>query len=249
MDRAAHMRTNSAKIVSFSGIDGAGKSTQIEALERHLQQLGFTCTLCTFWDNVVAFPRVREFISLRAFKGDKGVGSPEKPITRRDKNVQSWYATGARLLFYLLDALSLRLTLAEISRTGCDFIIVDRYIYDELANLPINNKFMRSYIRLLIELSPKPDVAYLVDADPEAACRRKPEYPLEFLRLNRNAYLALSKIVGNMTVVGPASVEEANAQVLKAISDCLRADVESADLTPRLPYDVNDSIQEKVQNH
>jgi thymidylate kinase len=215
------MRTESAKVISFSGIDGAGKSTQIEALERYLKELDFRYTTCTFWDNVVAFPWLREVISHKAFRGDKGVGSPEKPISRRDKNVQSWYATAARLVFYLLDTLSLRLTLAGISRGGYDFIIVDRYIYDELANLPLTNSLMLSYVRALLKLSPKPDIAYLVDADPEAARMRKPEYPLEFLRHNRDAYLTLSRLV-EMKVVGPLSVEETTSQVLESISECLR---------------------------
>jgi thymidylate kinase len=38
------MRTESAKVISFSGIDGAGKSTQIEALERYLKELDFRYT-------------------------------------------------------------------------------------------------------------------------------------------------------------------------------------------------------------
>jgi len=243
------MRTDSAKIVSFSGIDGAGKSTQIEALQRHLQGLGVQCTLCTFWDNVVAFPRVREFISHRAFNGDKGVGSPENPINRRDKNVQSWYATGARLFFYLLDAFSLRLTLAAISYTARDVIIVDRYIYDELANIPLEHELSRLYVRILLKLSPVPDLAFLVDADPEAARLRKPEYPLDFLRRNRDAYITLSRIVSGMRIVGPGSVEETSAQVLEAISECLSTDFEPADLKACAPGYIDNSARQNAQNN
>ena len=83
------MRLDSVKVVSFSGIDGAGKSTQIDALCRSLRARGFQCVLYTFWDDIVAFSKLRERISLRAFKGDEGIGSPAKPIVRRDKNVSS----------------------------------------------------------------------------------------------------------------------------------------------------------------
>lgn len=212
------MRKQQPKLVSFSGIDGAGKSTQIEALLNYLHGQGLRSTLLTFWDDVVACTKLREFLSHKAFKGDKGVGSPEKPITRRDKNVTGWHTTIVRLFFYLLDAISLKLTVARLRRSDTDYIVLDRYIYDELANLPLTSRAMRVYVRFLLNLSPKPDVAFVVDADPEAAYRRKPEYPLEFVRENRNAYIRLSGFVGGMTIVGPLSVEATTTQILESIA-------------------------------
>ena len=229
------MRPGSAKVISFSGIDGAGKSTQIEALQAHLRALGFRSTLYTFWDNVVVFPAFREHMSLKAFKGDKGVGSPDKPITRRDKNVTSWYVIAARLFLYLLDAYSLRVAVSGSIYTGCDFIIFDRYIYDELANLPLQHTPVRFYVNLLLRLIPKPDVACIVDADPEAAHLRKPEYPLEFVRTNRDAYIALSRVVRHMTVLEPLPVEEAKSRIKELVARrCLRRDFDLIDFP--LPY-------------
>jgi thymidylate kinase len=212
------MSTSNAKVVSFSGIDGAGKSTQIDALQAYLKELGLRTTLYTFWDNVVVFPGLRERMSFKAFKGDKGVGSPDKPIVRRDKNVTSWYITAARLFLYLLDAYSLRVAISGSTYSGADVIIFDRYIYDELANLPLDQPPVRAYVALLLRLIPKPDVAYIVDADPEAAYRRKPEYPLEFVRTNRDAYIRLSRLVRNMTVLEPRSVEETSARIKESVS-------------------------------
>jgi len=144
------MRTGSVRLVTFSGIDGAGKSTQIQALQDQLLALGYYGIVHSFWDDVVVLRRLREFISYKVFKGDKGVGSPEMPIARRDKNVATWYTTLARMFFYLLDAFSLRITLATISEARADFIICDRYIYDELANLPLRYRALRLYVRHLM---------------------------------------------------------------------------------------------------
>ena len=219
------MRLDNVKVVSFSGIDGAGKSTQIEALQSYLREMGLRSTLYTFWDNVVVFPGLREHLSFKAFKGDKGIGSPDKPIVRRDKNVTSWYITAIRLFLYLLDAYSLRVAVSGSSDTEDDVIIFDRYIYDELANLPLKNWLVLSYVRLLMGLIPKPDIAFVVDADPEAAHIRKPEYPLEFVRKNRDSYIALSHVV-RMTVLPPRSVEETTAKIKDSISQlCLRTDI------------------------
>ena len=204
------------KLVSFSGIDGAGKSTQIDALETRLSELGLRSTVLTFWDDIVVLGGFRELISHKAFGGDEGVGSPEKPISRRDKNVTSPHVIGARLFLYFLDAVYLRLFCLKLRKTVADVVIFDRYIYDELANLPLDHWFARWYVRLILNLVPEPDVAYLVDADAAAARARKPEYPLEFLRQNRERYLALSRLAGNMTVIEPLSVEAAEARMMDA---------------------------------
>jgi thymidylate kinase len=207
------------KIVSFSGIDGAGKSTQIGALQNRLSELGLRSTVLTFWDDIVVLGRFRESISHKAFGGDKGVGSPEKPISRRDKNVTSTHVIAARLFLYFLDALYLRLFCLTLRKTDADVVIFDRYVYDELANLPLDHWFARWYVRVILSIVPQPDISYLLDADPVAALARKPEYPLEFLRQNRERYLALSSLAGNMRVIEPLSVEAAKARVMEAWKD------------------------------
>src|ERR1700758_337208 len=108
--------SKSTSIISFSGIDGAGKSTQIAALTRWLVREGFEVKCLTFWDDVVMFSRFREFLSRKAFKGDQGIGSPEKPLHRRDKNVRSWPLTVLRLFLYVADSISLRLMTSRVER-------------------------------------------------------------------------------------------------------------------------------------
>jgi thymidylate kinase len=195
------------KIVSFSGIDGAGKSTQIGALQAWLEENGLTVHMLTFWDDVVVLAKSREFISHAAFKGDQGIGSPERPLQRRDKNVTSWPVSVMRFGLYFLDAINLcRITL-KACKMGKDVVIFDRYIYDELANLSLKGCLTRAFISLLLKFVPKPDIAYLIDADPVAALARKPEYPLDFLHTNRQAYLNLARLTGAITVIEPQSVE------------------------------------------
>ena len=204
------------RIVSFSGIDGAGKTTQISALETWLNQAGQRTKLLTFWDNVVVLPRFREFLSHKAFKGDQGIGSPAKPLQRRDKNVTSLPVIAMRFCLYFADAVNLCLQVRRMRKNEADVVIFDRYIYDELANLPLNRWPSRIFIRLVLAFVPKPDVAYLVDADPEAAFARKPEYPLRFLRSNREAYLTLSRLTGGITIIEPMPVGAMSTKIREA---------------------------------
>lgn len=202
------------KLISFSGIDGAGKGTQIEALCERLKEAGLRVRLITFWDDVATLTRMREATGHKLFKGDKGVGSPTAPINRRDKNVRSWPMSGVRLGLYFLDALSLRAKIAKALGSGADFVICDRYIYDELANLTLSNPGGRAYVRWIMKLVPKPDISYILDADPVQTRERKPEYPLDFLHINRASYLALSNLVG-ATVIPQNSIENVKRDILE----------------------------------
>jgi thymidylate kinase len=204
-----------SKIVTFSGIDGAGKSTQIQSLQRGLEEAGLHVELVAFWEDVARLKRIREGVGHSIFKGDKGVGSPSAPINRRDKNVRSSPMTVVRVVLYFIDAISTWCAVRKALRTNADFVICDRYIYDEMANLSLRNPLLRAYVRLLLKLVPKPDISYLLDADPKHARARKPEYPLDFLAFNRQSYLNLSKMVDRMIVVSALPVDEVKRIVLQ----------------------------------
>lgn len=212
------MRKRSLAIISFSGIDGAGKSTQIQALETWLTESGWQVSNLSMWDDVVIGARWRELASRSAFGGDQGVGSPENPLERRDKNVTSGPLDLIRLGLYLADAVSLSFRVRRLRHTANhDVVIFDRYIYDELANLPFNRSFARFVIRMILKIIPNPDLAYIVDVMPEVARLRKPEYPLEFLHRNRQAYLALREFARNLLVVENSSVEETAMKIRAAV--------------------------------
>lgn len=203
-------------LISFSGLDGSGKSTQIENLRAFLHHRGLTTDLLAFWDNVVVLSRYREGFVHKVYGSEKGIGAPDRPVNRRDKNVRKWYLSIARHGLYLLDALHLVKVIARARRSRVDVIIMDRYIYDELANLPLSNWLTRLFVRFVAAFVPKPAVAYILDADPDAARARKPEYPIDFLHLCRSAYLQLARMLGSMTVVPPLPLQEAKREVERA---------------------------------
>jgi len=205
------------RFVSFSGMDGAGKSTQIAALRSRVEASGIPVRIITFWDDVARLTRFRESAGHKIFKGDKGIGSPDRPINRRDKNVRSWTMTLVRLFLYSVDAVSLRRVVKRALRSGREFVICDRYAWDELANLNLANPLIRTYVRLLAAFIPRPDVSYVLDADPVAARARKPEYPVEFLQICRASYHKLSRMLSGLTVVPPGTVEEVEAAIASAV--------------------------------
>lgn len=219
-------------LISFSGVDGSGKSTQIENLRSALHAAGLKTSLLAFWDNVVVGVKYREGFVHKVYKSERGIGAPGKPVNRRDKNVRGWHLTLARHFLYLLDSIHLCEVVARAKRNGAEVIILDRYIYDELSNLNLENPLSRTFIKMVHAFVPRPDIAYLLDADPVAAYARKPEYPVDFMKKCRRAYFNLAAILKSMTIIPALDLPEAKTAVLKAAEQKLAEQGRAKELQP-----------------
>jgi thymidylate kinase len=217
-------------LISFSGVDGSGKSTQIENLRSALHNAGLKTTLLAFWDNVVVGVKYREGFVHKVYKSERGIGAPGKPVNRRDKNVRGWHLTLARHFLYLLDSIHLVQVVGRAKRSGADVVILDRYIYDELSNLNLSNPLSRAFVKFVHGFVPRPDIAYLLDADPVAAYARKPEYPVEFMKKCRRVYYELAGILKTMTIIPALDLPEAKVAVLRAAERELAAQGRTTDL-------------------
>jgi thymidylate kinase len=206
-----------ARLISFSGIDGAGKSTQIAALSAALSAHELKVARIAFWEDVAILPNFRAGVSLRMLRGREE--REQVPSLRNDKNIRAWYLTLVRSAFYLLDAFHLRQVVARLQRAGADFIILDRCSYDQLVHIRPHHSLARAFIRTVLAASPEPEVAFVLDVSPEDAFRRKPEYPLAFMHEYRQAYLNLREFVPQLKVIAPGSVEEVHKQIVQCVLD------------------------------
>lgn len=183
------------KLVAFSGLDGAGKSTQIDLLRAYLHEHGQRVSILTMYDDVSLSGMLR-----RRLRGKHKKDKPAPPVDdapkpkpapsfRLDKNYFSWPRFLGRLLIYAGDALILRRRVSRLRRQ-CDWLICDRFIYDSLVNLFALRDFgwLRPYSRFVMRLAPAPDVACYLEVAPEAAYARKPEYELEYMRRRGASY-------------------------------------------------------------
>jgi thymidylate kinase len=203
-------------LITFSGIDGAGKSTQIEKLREFFTRQGVPVRILTFWDNVAVFSSMRSGFSRKVLQSDGNVGSPDKPANRNDKNTRSFPLLAGRSFLHLLDVFRLR-QIVRRERAGSGVIIFDRYIFDQLAALPMQHWLARSYARFVLALAPKTDVSLLLDAVPEEARARKPEYPIDFMRHYRRSYLELRQLAP-LTLIAPSDPDTVHAAIVARLN-------------------------------
>jgi len=201
-----------SKLLTFSGLDGAGKTTQISSLVEYLCTRGLAVRQLTMYDDVSVARRVRQFIGRH--KSPKTAASPARSRVestqesqsqmmefRYDKNRDDFFTVLLRQFVYLIDLGSFLQVRRRVSDGSDNFIIMDRYFYDSLANLLTASSTSRHYIRMFLRIAPQPDLPILLDIDPQVAFNRKREYPLEYLERRRWAYRSIFSWVSNPLVV------------------------------------------------
>lgn len=163
------VRPQRGRLIALSGLDGSGKTAHAEALSQAMETSEVINRIV--WSRCGCSPLYR---ALRGLAGRGGPSeTPASPGTRPAPRgplgaVWAWANALDLALYYQW---KVRLPLA----TG-KVVICDRYVADaavEIANrLGTCDPMSLAAVRALVRLSPRPDAAYLLDVDSEAAAER-----------------------------------------------------------------------------
>lgn len=189
-------------LITFSGMVGSGKSTHSKNVIRLLRGFGYSPYLIHFrqigWRHLLrssALPRSRRTPPTSPRK--QGETSPPAPQVRLCQSDKQWSLI--RFFGYLLYIFCFRLFLLLHHRQH--LLILNRYFYDNFAHFRIATWRDRLYLRVLLAVVPKPDLAFLLVVHPENAHRRRPTYALEALRQMAVNYGHLQQFVNGMILV------------------------------------------------
>lgn len=149
------------RIVTISGLDGSGKSTQIELLRNYLESQK---------KRVFYFHAIQEGIAkkITAFKnkyclicriyGKCKTDVPEKSVTRA-----GWFSIQLRKIFLKIDLHRFKKLIKKLEKENYDYLISDRYFYDSVINIEylsdekcaINSKIVKPNISIYLKVNPQ----------------------------------------------------------------------------------------------
>jgi thymidylate kinase len=206
-------------LVTFSGVDGSGKSTQVDLLEKSFEKINVAVLrIRSRWRPVLSLPLlvIMKRLGYARVHRAGGVYIVETRLPSRGGLTSLWciltqveniVKTGVKVVFPLL-----------LGRT----VICDRYALDMVVDGMAGFHDPPDHTRLgfqLLRLLPKPNFAFFMDIDPEVAFKRKPDLPgledyVERLRL----YRKLSSHWGVAIVNARVSPETIHGRVWKVIA-------------------------------
>lgn len=202
-------------LITFSGLDGAGKSTLIDYLQGALEQQRRRVVVLHLNDEVGVYAALRSLRDrLRGRHGDQlAPGAPDprsqklqrppahglRGVLSRLRTALLWNKALRRLL-YPLDLMVFLMYRAYLEKARGRVLIMDRYFYDTLVD--VTNGREGLWTRLLQGITPMPTVPVFLDISPEESFRRKQEFSIEYLRHRSDAYhQVFARVPGSVRIV------------------------------------------------
>lgn len=228
-------RSPRGAIVALSGMDGAGKSTQAEALAATLRELGHDSIVewsrITYDSSlrVIARPAKRALAALASARGRAPTPPSDDPSTRPPRGPEDATARALRSRYPVVNqawasvvagvhAWGQRRQLVRHLRRG-RVVVRDRYVLDSAVQLRQTYGHRGSVdvpLRILRRLSPTAVASFWLDVPAEVAYGRKPEqFPLERLAARRPLYQAELERAGAVRLDGTRPAAELAAQIAR----------------------------------
>ena len=193
-------------LITFSGLDGCGKSTLVDHLKQSLEKQDRKVTVSHMNYDVGLYSTLRYLAKKALHKNGPSSHAPRehayegkfKSRSAKLRYLLVWNKP-LRALIYPIDVLIFIAYRFYIERVNQHVLIMDRYFYDTLVDVTGASKSVR--FRFLSWLTPTPTVPLYLDVTAERAFERKAEYSVDYLNGRRLSYQKLLAAVPEVLVL------------------------------------------------
>ena len=164
-------------IISFSGLDGSGKTSQIDLAMDHLKKRNVKYRMRHAIRDSFAYFLLHGIIKKITPKGGERL---EEGIRQDTNKVKLKLLSAVKKMFLILSIVYFRLRYGFYRKHTKKALVCDRYFYDELIQARYLKISGRLFDGIYEKLIVKPDIAFLLEVNSEEAHNRKKEYDLKY---------------------------------------------------------------------
>ena len=194
------------KIISFEGIEGVGKSTQISLLKEYLESKKY-------------------LVEIYREPGSTNTGEKIRDILLNNSNQLS----GKTELLLMFSARSELIN--KIKTSKADYILLDRFYDASIAYQGYGRNLSKTFINVLISFidCPKPNLSFLLDISVEEGFSRKindtkdriESSGIEFFNKVRNGYLEIAQDKRFITIDASNNVQSIHESIIENIQSLI----------------------------
>ena len=194
-------------LITFSGLDGSGKSTLVDYLKESLEKEDRRVAVSHMNYDVGLYSALR-YLAKKTVARKSGTVSHAPREQAFNGQFKSRAARlryhlvwnkGLRVLIYPVDIAIFVLYRFYVEKVNRQVLIMDRYFYDTLVDVTGASKSLR--FRFLSWLTPRPTLPLYLDITAERAFERKAEYSVDYLTRRRLSYQKLLAAIPEVLVL------------------------------------------------
>lgn len=198
-----------SKLISLSGIDGAGKSTQVTLLSEYLKKEGFKVHVTEEMFGYFLFKPIIKYLR-------SATGSPNGGPVKRNTS-----SSMAKLWFIpaFIDIWASYVFKIRPKMNNYDYIIADRFYTDIWANLIYYGYAPDWVFDSLINFLPKPTKAFVFSVEPDIVLKRETDFEPSYYKEQAKIYKKLEEKVSCYVINANGEPKEVFKQIKEIVNE------------------------------